>query len=327
MKNHTIRNRLCMGAGIVIILYMGLIWFLVSAAFIPSFMQKLTIFEKISEKCYGEQVQSDDIKKHIENGANEYKAWRSQVKMVPMTETTDDGYKLIATLFPGREDSHVWVLILHGYTGWKETMYGYAYFYSKKGFHVIVPDLRAQGESQGDYIGMGWTDHYDCMKYIDTILEKDREAQIILQGQSMGAATALLMSGEEDIPDNVKFIVSECSYTDAYSMFGQKAGEWFHLPAFPFVDSMRLMLLARGGYDLKKADPLKAVRKSRIPTLFIHGDQDKMIDVSHSKVLYQEASCPKDLVIIEGAGHAQCQAKAPATFNNAINNYIHTYLD
>jgi len=327
MKKGISIKTIILALGIFVVLYVIIIWFLVSAAFVPSFMKKLTIFEEISERCYGEQVQSDDIKEHIKNGAKDYKEWLNNVEIEEIQEETDDGYILKATLFRGEEDSHVWVLILHGYTGWKETMYGYAYLYSRKGCNVIVPDLRAQGESQGDYIGMGWTDHFDSMLYIDRIRSVDPRAEIILHGQSMGAATALLMSGEEDIPDNIRFIVSECAYTDAYHMFGEKAGQWFHLPAFPFVDSMRLMLLARGGYDLKDADPLAAVKRSHIPTLFIHGDQDRMISPDHSVRLYEAASCPKELVIIEGAGHAQAQAKNPAKYNNAIYRFIHEYVE
>lgn len=206
-------------------------------------------------------------------------------------------------------------------------MYPYTYFYSKLGCHAVVPDLRAQGKSQGDYIGMGWTDHFDCRLWLDYILSEDPDARIILHGQSMGAATALMMSGEDNLPDNVRFIVSDSSYTDAYSMFGEKAREWFHLPAFPVVDSACLMLRLRGGYDLKKASALEAVRKSHTPTLFIHGDQDAMISADMSRKLYDSASCDKKLLIVEGAGHAQAQAKDPDGFNGAIREFMHLYID
>ncbi len=312
---------------ILLILYIALINFLVSAALIPSFMQKLQIFEDITARCYGEQVQSDDIKQHIENGAKPYNAWLDQAKISTISRTTEDGYKLVASVFEGEEDSHVWVLLLHGYTGWKEAMYPYTYYYSKKGCHAVVPDLRAQGQSEGDYIGMGWTDHYDCRLWLDYILSQDPHARIIIHGQSMGASTALIMSGEKDLPKQVRFIVSDSAYTDAYSMFGDKAKAWFGLPPFPVVDSAVLMLKLRGGYDLKKAAPIRAVRNSHTPTLFIHGSEDAMIPVEMSKDLYKAAGCQKELLIIEGAGHAQAQAKDPVGFNGAISRFMHQYLD
>ena len=51
-----------------------------------------------------------------------------------------------------------WAVLLHGYTGSKEAMYPIAFWYHRQGYHVLVPDLRCQGESDGDFIGMGWTD-------------------------------------------------------------------------------------------------------------------------------------------------------------------------
>ena len=138
----------------------------------------------------------------------------------------------------------------------------------------------------------------------------------------MGAATALMITGEETIPDNIAAVISDCAYTDAYSMFGEKIGAWFHLPAFPLVDTACLVLRLRGGYNLKDASAVSAVRNSRTPTLFIHGDEDAMISVEMTKQLYQEASCPKELLIVEGAGHAQAQDKDPDTYYETIKAFL-----
>ena len=237
-----------------------------------------------------------------------------------------DGYRLVANEFLTDEDSHTWVLVLHGYTGWKEEMYPFAYWYYEEGYHVIVPDLRCQGESDGDFIGMGWSDHYDCMLWLDYILSQDGDAQIIVHGQSMGAATALMMTGEESLPDNVVAVISDCAYTDAYSMFGEKIKEWFGLPAFPLVDSACVVLRLRGGYDLKDASAVDAVVRSRVPILFIHGEEDAMINVQMSRDLYEAARCRKELLIIEGAGHAQAQDKEPETYFGSIREFLRECL-
>lgn len=182
--------------------------------------------------------------------------------------------------------------------------------------------MRCQGESEGDFIGMGWTDRKDNLMWIQYILEKDPSAEIVIHGQSMGAAAALMLTGEKFLPDNVKAVISDCAYTDAYEMFRQKMKEWFHLPAFPLLDTANLMLQLRGGYDLKKASALEAVKKSHVPTLFIHGDEDKMIDVGMAKQLYEAPACTKELLIVEGAGHAQSQDKDPETYYGTIQAFL-----
>ena len=182
-------------AALVIVLDFVLVNFLVSAALVPSFMQKLEAFERITEESYAAQVQTSDIKINRQMTLNATEEWLQTAESRKISVKTEDGYTLIAAEFPVAEDNHKWVLILHGYTGWKEEMYPFAYWYHEQGYHVIVPDLRCQGESEGDFIGMGWTDHYDCMLWLGYILSQDGDAGIVLHGQSMGAAAALMISG------------------------------------------------------------------------------------------------------------------------------------
>ncbi len=138
----------------------------------------------------------------------------------------------------------------------------------------------------------------------------------------MGAATALMITGDEELAEHIDAVISDCAYTDAYSMFQDKIKEWFHLPAFPFVDSACLVLKLRGGYDLKDASAINAVKRSTTPTLFIHGNADDLISVQMSKDLYEAASCPKELLIVEGAGHAQSQDKDPETYYDTIASFL-----
>ncbi|MCM1386010.1 MAG: alpha/beta hydrolase [Bacillus sp. (in: Bacteria)] len=316
----------CLIVVVLAVLYVVLVNVLVSAALVPSFMKKLEAFERITDESYAAQVQTSDIKVNRQLQINETNAWLEHAKCQKLSARTEDGYTLAAEEFPADGNSHKWVLVLHGYTGWKEEMYPFAYWYHKEGYHVIVPDLRCQGESEGDFIGMGWTDHFDCTLWIDYILRQDSEAEIVLHGQSMGAATALMMTGEDNVSVHIKAVVSDCAYTDAYSMFGEKIKEWFYLPAFPLVDSACVALQLRGGYDLKKASALNAVQKSNTPTLFIHGDEDAMIPVQMTKDLYEAAGCLKEILIVEGAGHAQAQDKDPEAYYEKIKEFLEEYI-
>lgn len=322
------QKRIRIAAGVLaalFVLYTVFVYFLVSACLVPSFMDRLDAFEDITKKCYSEQVQTAQIQGNRSRLLSETAAWIETVKREKIYADTTDGYRLVAEEFPERT-SETWVLLLHGYTGWKEEMYQFAYWYQEQGYAVLVPDLRCQGESEGDFIGMGWTDHYDCQLWIEHILEESPNAKIVLHGQSMGAATALIMAGSPEASDHIKAVVSDSAYTTAYEMFGDKITAWFHLPAVLFVDSACVMLRLRGGYDLRDASPLRAVEGSRVPILFIHGDEDKMIDVNMSYELYDAAVCEKELVIVEGAGHAQAQDKDPEAYYGRIEDFLSRYL-
>lgn len=306
----------------LVLAYGIFVYFLVSACLVPSFMRKLDVFEEVTEKSYAQQVQSTDITENRSAALDGTREWLADADSRKISVQTSDGYTLIAEEFFPKEDSEKWVLLLHGYTGWKEEMYRFAYWYYGQGYHVLVPDLRCQGESEGDFIGMGWTDHFDCELWVDYILEQSPNADIVLHGQSMGAVTALIMTGDESVSPHIKAVISDCAYTDAYSMFGDKITEWFGLPPFPFVDSACLMLKMRGGYDLRDASALKAVEKSDTPTLFIHGEEDAMISVDMAYELYEAANCRKELLIVEKAGHAQAQDKDPEAYYGAIEAFL-----
>lgn len=166
-KRKKIMIIVCVISVVLILLYFLLVNFLVSAALVPFFMRKLEAFERITDESYAAQVQTSDIKVNRQLTLNATEEWLQTVEHRKLSAQTTDGYMLIAEEFPAEADSHKWVLILHGYTGWKEEMYPFAYWYHEQGYHVIVPDLRCQGESEGDFIGMGWTDHYDCVLWLD----------------------------------------------------------------------------------------------------------------------------------------------------------------
>lgn len=307
---------------ILFIIYIIFIYFLVSACLVPSFMSKLDAFEDITVMSISEQIHTADIGENRKSALSDTKAWLQEAEGQKLALESEDGYRLVAQEFYAKEESHRWVMLLHGYTGWKEEMYQFAFWYYEQGYHVLVPDLRCQGESEGDFIGMGWTDHYDCNLWVRYILRQDEDAAIVLHGQSMGASTALIMTGDENLSEHVKAVVSDCAYTDAYTMFGDKITSWFHLPPFPFVDSACLMLRLRGGYDLRDASAICAVRKSSTPTLFIHGERDALISVDMAYELYEAAACGKELLIVEGAGHAQSQDKNPELYYGAIEQFL-----
>ncbi len=323
------KKKLIIAAGVVVLALTLLLVIganlLVSAALVPSFMRRLEAFQTITEDSVAALVHTDDITANQQEAYSETEQWLETADASRLTAETEDGYRLVAEEFHPRQESSRWVLLLHGYTGWKEAMYPIAMEYVQRGFHALVPDMRCQGESEGDFIGMGWTDRLDNRIWISHILEENPDAEIVIQGQSMGAACALLMTGEE-LPDNVKAVVSDCAYTDAYEMFKKQMGEWFHLPSFPLLPVANLMLQLRGGYDLKNAAPIRAVTHSRIPTLFIHGLKDQMIDPQMTRDLYAAASCPKQLLLVEGAGHAQSQDKDPELYYGTIFDLLAQYL-
>ena len=92
-------------SGILFGLYALLVNFLVSAALVPSFMEKLEAFERVTEESYAAQVQTSDIKGNRQAALNETREWLKGAKHQKLSATTEDGYHLAAKKFPAAEES------------------------------------------------------------------------------------------------------------------------------------------------------------------------------------------------------------------------------
>ena len=110
--------------------------------------------------------------------------------------TSHDGLKLHGTYFKGGEGNRA-VICFHGYTSEGLNDYGsLSDYYLKRGFRMLLVDLRAHGQSGGEHIGFGSMDRFDGVRWVDWMVEKTGgDAQILLHGNSLGSATVCMMSG------------------------------------------------------------------------------------------------------------------------------------
>ena len=321
------KRRFVLLAAVLLLAYIAACNILVNVALIPETMEKLQAFEDLTEEGMEALVRTDDILENQAESRDETKEWLEAADSELLNVTTEDGYRMVGQVFYQPEGSagHKWVLLLHGYTGWKEEMYPIACRYAKEGYQILVPDMRCSGESEGDFIGMGWTDRLDNLLWLELILDKDPEAKIALHGQSMGAACALMMSGEEELSGAVRAVVADSAYTDAYRMFAKQMREWAHLPAFPLLPGASLMLKLRGGYSLREASALEAVRETALPVLFIHGTEDVFVPPEMSRELYEAAAGEKEILMVEGAGHVQVQDKEPELYYGTVFSFLEAH--
>ena len=223
------------------------------------------------------------------------------------------------------KNSKTWVIAVHGYTDSAYFMVNAAKMFLNYGYNVLMPDLRAHGKSDGKYIGMGWLDRLDLMLWIDYLIATYGNIKIILYGISMGAATVMMASGEK-LPSNVRMIIEDCGYTSVWEEFAGKLKTLFHMPTFPALYNANIITKIRAGYSLKKASAIKQIKKSNLPILFIHGDQDKFVPFYMLDKLYEAANCKKEKLVIKNAGHAEAQWIEPEKYWHTVRKFIKRYI-
>lgn len=221
--------------------------------------------------------------------------------------------------------SKIWVIAVHGYTDSAYFMVNSAKQFLSYGYNVLMPDLRAHGKSEGKYIGMGWLDRLDLIKWMDYLIATYGNIKIILYGISMGAATVMMASGEK-LPSNVRMVIEDCGYTSVWDEFAYELKYLFHMPTFPALYNANIITKIRAGYSLRKASCIKQIKKSKIPILFIHGDQDKFVPFYMLDKLYDAATCKKEKLVIKGAGHAVSQNIDPQKYWHTVRKFIKRYI-
>ena len=251
----------------------------------------------------------------------------------PLSLSAVDGLRLHAVLIPA-ENSHRWVICMHGYHDTHESMGIYARHYWDQGWNVILPDQRGHGLSEGDYVGWGYDERLDLVSWINYVIRRDPEAEIVIHGVSMGAATVLMATGGP-LPTQVKAAVSDCAYTTVEEemrhvvLNGMKK-----LPSLPIpvpvtalFSILRRAVLRRKGFDLREAAPVEAVVRSATPTLFIHGTEDTLVPGHMMSRLWQAARCPKAFLWISGAAHALSAGTDPELYWSTVDAFLTEHLD
>ena len=247
--------------------------------------------------------------------------WGETIQREKVTVKSADGLNLSGEYALNPEPSHQWVIAVHGYRGNHSHMFTVASFYGLRGYNVLLPDLRGCGESEGDYVGMGWPDRKDMLQWIGWIVDRDPEARIVLHGISMGGATVIMTSGE-DLPAQVKAIVEDCGYTSVWDIFEDEMDVLFHLPAFPVLHTASAISSLRAGYSFAEASALEQVKKAKVPMLFIHGEKDNFVHTEMVYPLYEACPTEKQLLVVEGAGHGNSYIMNPTLYFDTVFNFI-----
>lgn len=225
------------------------------------------------------------------------KEWLTSQDLEEITIPARDGVPLHAYYLPAEQPSERLVIGLHGYTSCGLSNFcSHAYYFHRMGFDCLIPDHRAHGESDGDYIGFGILDRFDCRAWIDYIDKCfDSKKRILLHGTSMGATTALMAIGAADLPQTVKAVVADCAFTSPYDIFRHILKKDYHIPAHPVMDLNDKMCRRKAGYGFRDYSTLTAVQNTQCPVFFIHGSEDKFVPTWMTEQNYQACASPKEL--------------------------------
>lgn len=239
---------------------------------------------------------------------------------------SEDGLKLKARFLKNEHSNSKAVILAHGYKGNSEQMPGITKYYYDLGYDILKPDARGHGLSEGEYIGYGWHDRKDYVKWVQYLIEKKSEEAIFLHGFSMGASTVLMTSGEK-LPPQVKGIIADSGYTTVLEELSHQLNFLYHLPAFPIMQVTSAITNLRAGYTFSEASALESVKKNKLPLFIIHGDKDDLVPTEMAQRIFDKAISKKELWIVPGAGHTEAYTIAEEEYQKRLMAFLNNVLE
>lgn len=193
---------------------------------------------------------------------------------------TADGTKINAILYQRPNNKKI-IIYFHGNAGslanWKEVSTELL----DLGCNVLIMDYRGYGKSEGTFSEKGfYTDGETAYQYAKELGYTNE--QIIFYGRSLGTGIAIEMA----LRHPVRGLILETPYTSLPQL--AMRSYWYLLPN---------LLLRYQFNNLTKVSQLK------MPVLLLHGTDDELIPVSHSKKLNAAITTNKTLVIIPHGQH------------------------
>lgn len=174
----------------------------------------------------------------------------------------------------------------------------------RKGYNILLFDLRNSGESQGELTSVGQFEKRDVLGAIDYVKSRGIQGKHIgLLGYSMGGAAAILAAGETKAAEAV---VADGAFADLTAYLKENLPVWSELPAFPFTPLILSLIPPVTGTDPAEVSPVKAIKKVSAPVFFIHGKADTATPHKNSEQLYQAApGSEKEIWLVAGAEHVK----------------------
>lgn len=171
------------------------------------------------------------------------------------------------------------------------------------GFAVLIFSFRGTGSSGGDFDIMGWVrDLKAAIDYLYAQPEVD-SSRLILLGFSAGAAVSVYVAAQDKRVSSVAACACPAEFTFFANSARREVIEHFRqigiLRSEGFPASVEQWF---GGFE--RISPIRFIADiAPRPLLLVHGSSDEVVHPSHARRLYDKAGEPKQLAVVDGAGH------------------------
>lgn len=191
------------------------------------------------------------------------------------------------------------------------------------GLTLFSLDLSGSGQSDGEYISLGWYEREDVKVIVQHLRDSGKVSTIGLWGRSMGAVTALL-HGDRD--PSIACLVLDSPFASLQQLAKELVDTaQMNIPKFLVSMAIRWIrssVKSRAKFDINKLEPIKHADRCFIPALFAAAEGDEFIQPHHSRNIYDIYAGDKNLVTFDGDHNTA----RPEFFLSSVGIFLHNTM-
>lgn len=211
-----------------------------------------------------------------------------KVKRIPTEFWNNRHQKIVGSLYETQKyaQGNPCIIYLHGNSGSQLEGRFLVQLFVPIGVSVFCFDFAGSGNSDGDYISLGYHEKDDLTAAIDFLRAKYGIHKIALWGRSMGAATALL--GLAEHPD-ISAAVLDSPFAVLKDVIFSIARHYY---ASIFLTDKTMETMSNASLNLAKfnideVNPIDHVDECYSPVFFIHANNDCTIPIEQSQEIFK----------------------------------------
>jgi uncharacterized protein len=235
-----------------------------------------------------------------------------------------EGLKLKAMLLAPRAPKAC-IILLHGIKGKKEHWIGTAKWLNENGYATLIPDHRAHGESEGQYITFGYKEKQDVSAWANALQKRFPNVSIGIWGNSLGGAIGLQALAADK---RFTFGIIESTFADLNDVVFAYGSRLFGL-RYRFLSNR---IVARAGifanFEPQAVKPAQSAKNIHQPILYLHGTADDNINIQHGYRIFRNLASPhKRLFVVEGGKHWGLAYTAGKAYSKTLLQFLKLRAD
>ena len=235
---------------------------------------------------------------------------------VPDAARPAESIRLAAWWLPHPRVSRRTCVLLHGYGDARAGALAWAALWQRLGFHLLLPDARAHGDSGGDQAGGGVLERDDLHRLLDDLKHRHPDAcrdGIVLFAVSYAGLAATACAARRDDLSALVLESPVASWPDVTRRYARLLG----LP-LDHAHPLRMRLaMRRIGVDFAESDLVQNLAAITCPTLAILPQDDPLLDPAAADAIAATAQAWRP-----ESGHNLAFAADPAGYERRLRAFL-----